>query len=127
MTLNLFLWGMRIISLFSLLALGIVICFIDPRKAGIIGEALFYLSLFFFLSGIFTLFFAFVRRKFSDSDKDHFLSINFRQGLLAAVLVIILLFFQSKRILVWWDGLLILAGILLVEFYFLSKNYITKN
>jgi len=48
--------------------------------------------------------------------------LSLRQGMLLSLLACGLLFLQSFRILVWWDGLLLLAGIFLIELYFLNKN-----
>ncbi|MCX6763190.1 MAG: hypothetical protein NTZ97_00430 [Candidatus Moranbacteria bacterium] len=49
-------------------------------------------------------------------------SLSLRQGILLALLAVGLLALQSFRMLVWWDGLFLLAGIFLIELYFLSRN-----
>lgn len=122
MTLKSYLWGMRIIAVFSVAAWGLVIFYIDPQKSGIAGQALFYASLFLALSGIFILFFTWLRRKKEDEETAFvYLGMGFRQGTLLALLVITLLILQSFRVLTWWDGLLAAAAVFLAELYFLSR------
>jgi hypothetical protein len=122
MTLKSYLWGLRIWTLFSLVAWGLVVYYIDPDKTGILGQALFFASLFLALSGLLILFSTWVRRKINGPELALAqLGMSFRQGILLALLVIILLIFQKLRILIWWDGLLVAGGIFLIELYFLSK------
>ncbi len=123
MTLRSYIWGLRIINLISLSALALVIIFIDPEKSGVLGIAIFYAVLFFALSGLFNLILLWIRRSTLGSEAA-FSSVNlsFRQGILLAIFVVGLLILQSFRILVWWDGLLLLGGVFLVELYFLSRK-----
>jgi hypothetical protein len=48
--------------------------------------------------------------------------LSLRQGILLALLATSLLVLQGLRMLLWWDGLLIVAGIFLIELYFLSDR-----
>jgi hypothetical protein len=122
MTLKSYLWGMRIIAFFSLTALGIVIFYLDPEKSGFVGHALFYATLFLSLAAFFILFLTWIRRKIGDEDSSFvYLGMGFRQGALLSVLAVILLALQSFRILTWWDGLMVVAAIFLVELYFLTR------
>ncbi|HHE46017.1 MAG TPA: hypothetical protein ENL05_01590 [Candidatus Moranbacteria bacterium] len=123
MTLKAYIWGMRSITLLSLIALGVMIVYVDPESSGIIGITLFYLIVFFVLSGIFNLGLIFIRRKLLGNEiAASNVGLSFRQGILLAVLCLVLLILQSFRILVWWDALLALGGILLIELYFLNKD-----
>jgi len=121
-TLNSYIWKMRFLTLISLLVLLVTLLYVDPQE-GIGGIILFYSALFFLLNGFFNLFFLFFRRK-ALGDKLMALAVgmSFRQGTLLAFLAIALIALQSFRALVWWDGLLILAGIFLIELYFLSRK-----
>jgi len=123
MTIRAFQWGIRSSTFISLFSLILVVYNIDPEKSELIGKILFYLSLFLFLSGIFILFLIWLRRK-SGGEKVALVQVgmNFRQGILLALLAIVLLFLQNLKILVWWDGLLATAGIFLIELYFLSRR-----
>lgn len=123
MTIKAYTWGIRFITILSLAAFVFVVKFIDPLLTGVIGKALFYLSLFFVLSGIFNLFLLRLRRKSVDTENAAAnIGLSFRQGILLACFAIGLLILQSLRMLVWWDGLLLLAGIFLIEFYFVSRS-----
>jgi len=123
MKLKSYVWGMGLISLISLIAFYLVAVNVDPAASGAAGKALFYLVLFFFLSGLFNLLLLGSRRVFLGSEVAfHGISLSLRQGILLAILAIALLILQSFRMLFWWDGLLVLAGIFLIELYFLSRK-----
>jgi len=123
MTLRSYVWGMRIVVLFSIIALVFVLFYVDPESTGIAGKALFYLVLFVMLSGLFNLILIRLRKSIINSETIFAnVALSFRQGILLAILVSGLLFLQGEKMLVWWSGLLLLAGIFLVELYFISKN-----
>ena len=123
MTLKSYIWGMRIVTLFSIIATGFVLKYVDPETTGITGKILFYLVLFFALSGILNLFLLFLRKRITNSENAFAnVGLSFRQGALLALLAIGLLILQSFRMLVWWDGMLLLAGVFLIELYFLSRD-----
>jgi hypothetical protein len=114
---------MKIGTLLMVIVWALVVFGIDPDEAGIIGQVFFYSSLFLMTAGIFSLFFVWLRRKIVGDEMaaDH-LGINFRQGILLSILVIILFLLQNARVLTWWDGLLAVGGIFLIELYFLSRG-----
>jgi hypothetical protein len=123
MTLRSYVWGIRLVTLLSLTALVAVLKFVDPDSTGMGGKMLFYFSLFFTLSGIFNLLLLWLRKKLMDPDTVSFsIGLSFRQGNLLSLFAIGLLVMQSLRILVWWDGALLLAGIFIIELYFVSKS-----
>jgi len=75
------------------------------------------------LSGLFNLILLRLRKKITTSENAFAqVGLSFRQSTLLSLLAIGLLVMQSFRVLVWWDGLLFLAGIFLIELYFLSKE-----
>lgn len=123
MTLRAYIWGMRIITLFSLSALGAVIFYTDPEGSGIVGICLFYIAVFFALSGIFNLLLLFIRRKILGNElavKN--IELSFRQSILLSIIVLAIMVLQSYQMLIWWDALLVVAGVFLVELYFLSRE-----
>jgi hypothetical protein len=124
MTLKSYLWGMRISAVTAFAAWFLVALYIDPEKSGIAGQTLFYASAFLFLAGLAILFFTWLRRKTGGKDEVAlvYVGVSFRQGILTALLIIGLLIFQQYRILTWWDGALLVAGIFLVELYFLTRK-----
>ncbi|PIP26751.1 MAG: hypothetical protein CO140_04750 [Candidatus Moranbacteria bacterium CG_4_9_14_3_um_filter_40_7] len=123
MTLRFYLWVVKIVTLFSFSALILVIYFIDPEKTGRAGKIIFYLVLFFALSGLLNLILTKLR-KIWGGEKAVILNISLssRQSVLLSVILIGLLILQSSRILVWWTGLLLIAGVFLIELYFLDKK-----
>ena len=117
MSLSAYLWGIRLFTLLSLFAwLGILLS-VDPRLAGTAGTALFFISLFALILGCMTLLVTWVYRKaIGETSAAHHLGIAFRQAFLLALFCALIVFFQFKQILTWWDSLLLLAAVLLVEF-----------
>lgn len=123
MTLKSYLWGMRLVALISLAALAFVVFYVDPDTSGAIGKVIFYFVLFFAFSGILNLFLIFSRRKIMGSETAlATIGLSFRQSILLSLFVVSLMVFQSFRMLVWWDGLLLAAGIFIIELYFLSRK-----
>jgi hypothetical protein len=113
---------MRSGTLLALAAWVLVIFYTDSEKGGVPVKLIFYFTFFLLLTGIFILMLSFLRRKFGkDGVILSDLGISFRQGMLLSLLAIVLLMLQSFRFLTWWDGLLSVAGIFLIELYFLTK------
>jgi len=122
MTIRAYLWGMRFCTLLALAGLGFVIFFVDPEKDGILGRTLFYISLFFSITGIATLFLFWLRRNFSKDEAVYTnVGVSFRQGMLIALCFCVLLILQSFQLLVWWSGGMAVVGVLLIELWFLSR------
>ena len=122
MTIRAYLWGMRISTAVAVAALGFVIYYIDPTHYGLVGQVLFYVSLFFSITGLATLFLFWLRRTFYKNEVVYSnVGISLRQGSLIAAAVCALLLLQSFRLLVWWDGGLVITAILLIELWFLSR------
>jgi hypothetical protein len=114
---------MCLVSLFSFIALGLTINYIDPEKSGIAGQVIFYLISFFLLSSLINLLLLWIRKRALGSEAVALnVGLSLRQGMLIALFVIGLLILQSMRVLIWWDGLLLLAGVFIVELYFLSRS-----
>jgi hypothetical protein len=123
MTLKTYIWGIRIITLLSFSALVFLVIYVDPEKSAPIGATLFFLIAFFVLGGIFNLFLLFARRKLLGAELAAAnVGLSFRQGILLSVMTIGILILQSFRVLVWWDALLVVAAVFLIELYFLSRS-----
>ncbi len=125
MTLKRYLFLMILGTLFCWAAFFIVVNSVNPYATVALGFWLFYLSLFFALSGTFALA-GFMWRNLVN--KNQFISeqvwLSFRQGFLLALLLVLSLFLMSQDLLTWWNLLLLIAILLVVEFFFLAK---TKN
>jgi hypothetical protein len=124
MTLKSYFWGMSISAFVAFIAWVLVVLYIDPNKSGLVGQALFYVSAFLFLSCLAIIFFTYVRKIFDRKSEKSIIAIgtSFRQGILISFLAIGLLILQQCRMLTWWDGALSVAGIFLIELYFLTKK-----
>ena len=113
---------MRIIAALSLGALSYVVLKIDPERGWLV-RVYFFVALFFFLSSYFNLLLLWIRKKALHGELlEYNLLISMRQGFLLSTLAVLILLLQGMRMLVWWDGLLIVAGIFLIELHFLSKG-----
>lgn len=122
MTVRSYLWGMRLSTLVALIGLGLVIDYVDPTRSGVLGQTLFYISMFFSVTGLAALFLFWLRRRFLRNEiilGD--MGISYREGLLIASVVSAMFVLQSFRLLVWWDAGLVIAAVLLIELWFLSK------
>lgn len=117
-----YLWFVRLIALLSFLIFGFIIFKIDPEKS-FWAKPFFYLVFFFFTSALFNLFLLRLRRRTMRGELvSENIALSLRQGLLIAFFTTSLLIIQGFRMLLWWVGLLLLAGIFLVELYFLSRE-----
>lgn len=117
MSLSAYLWGIRLFTLFAFFAFLGVVFGIDPEDTGKTGRALFFVSLSAWLIGGWTLFVTWTYRKvLGDESTAHHLGSAFRQAFLLAVYAVGIVFFQYAKILTWWDALLWLALVLLIEF-----------
>lgn len=122
MTIRSYLWGMRLCTLVALVALISVIYFVNPVRDGVLGLTLFYVTLFFLITGLATLFLFWLRRHLAkEISFETSAGISFRQGVFVAITVCLLLLLQSFQMLIWWDGGIVVVGVLLIELWFLSR------
>jgi len=115
--------GIFIASALGWASLFVVINNISPFISGYLALTFFYSSLFIALTGTFTLLNYYLRIAITKG-KNNYQQINtaLRQGSLLSLMVIAGLIFQRLRVLTWWDALLILIIVLLVEYYFMAKE-----
>lgn len=96
----------------------------DPQEGRNIGSIMFfYLAFWAFLTGLFSLILSWLRSRVADERKmiANSQSISLRQGLLLGLMVIVVLALQSFRVLVWWDGMLAIGAVFMIELYFLTR------
>jgi hypothetical protein len=117
-----YLWLIRIVGLSALSALIFIVIKVEPER-NILVKVYFYLAFFFSLSALFNLFLLRLRkRRMRGELVGENIILSLRQGILLALLGTSLLILQGLRMLLWWDGLLTVAGIFLIELYFLSER-----
>ncbi len=119
------LFGVRFFTLLSLGTWMGVFFSVDPESAGDPGAALFLGALFSFLTGFYTLVLVFLSRRFlGDASAALAFGASFRQGFLLALLSVSVLVLSRFGYLSWWNVLLALAAVLLLE---LSARRLTKE
>ena len=120
---NLYMIGVLLASLFSWSAWALVLTRTDPYAGGSTALTWFYVTLFLALTGTFTII-GFYLRVWLKHNALYYQNVNvsFRQGALFSFAVCGLLALQSLRVLNWWDGLLVIAIIVMVEFAFLARG-----
>jgi len=105
------------------LAFGLVIFFIDPITSGWVGITFFYLALFFSVVGTLALLGFAVRILFWKEVLPYkHVGISLRQGLLFAILIICSLILAAQELFTWWSIILLIAGLGLLELFFLSRS-----
>jgi hypothetical protein len=111
------LFGVRFFTLISFGTWMGIFLSVDPESAGMPGAGLFLGALFSFLVGAFTLMLVSLSRRFlGDATAAGSFGASFRQGFLLALLSVAVLVLSRLGYLSWWNALLALATILLVEF-----------
>ncbi|MBD3244944.1 MAG: hypothetical protein GF335_03045 [Candidatus Moranbacteria bacterium] len=121
MTLKSYLKILIIASVLSAVVWIMIIYYIDPEKTGFIGFFLFYATMFFWLTGLFTFIGFRLRRYFLNNEVLYSLIVlSFRQAIWISLIIVGLLFMKSMGLLYWWDGVLYALSIFLLEVYFLT-------
>lgn len=110
----------------TLLCLGglvMVLIFVNPYEAGLIGLLFFYVALFLVLLGIFSIL-GFVFRWLLKKNEFAYNQVKtaVRQGLMLAFLLIIVLFLQARALLVWWNMILLILLLGGIEYGFVIKE-----
>ena len=122
MTLRTYLSFMILATTLAATAWAFVVYYIDPFKSGITGLFLFYTTFFFVLVGVFTIIGFRLRKSFLNNELLFVLiGLSFRQAIWIAIIIIGLLIMQGARILTWWDALLLVISVFLLEAYFVAE------
>jgi hypothetical protein len=101
----------------------VVINKLSPFTTPELALSLFYTSLFIALAATFALIIHYFR-VWLNKGETHNAQLNtaLRQGMLLSAMISAGIAFQRLRVLTWWDGLLLLAIVLLIEFYFMARD-----
>jgi len=123
MSLRAYIWSLILSTLLALGAWLFVLFNIDPYEAGIVGQVLFYFSFWIFLLGIWVNILVWLRVKFLGGENAiETMGLSFRQGFLLATLIVLIIILNAIGYFTWWICLLVIAGIFLVELFFLSRE-----
>lgn len=123
MTLGRYLLVMLIGTLGAWGAWLMVVFYLAPSSAGVMGFVFFYMSLGVAVVGTTTLV-GFGLRHLLHRDEVVFrqVAISFRQGVLLGIVVLLALMLQAERLLTWWNLGILLLALTIVEFFFLSMR-----
>ena len=101
----------------------LVLFFINPETIGTFGLVLFYLSLFFALTGtlaIFSyLFRFFLTRRYSPAEE---ITISFRQAMFWSIVMTTALLLQSQRLLSWLNALILVILTTALEYLIITRK-----
>lgn len=123
MPLKKYLFIMGFGALISWGALVLVILNIDPFTSGFIGPLSFYVMLFLALMGTFAILGFFVRAIFiRRSVLFRHIGVSLRQSVLFSFLILISMMLQANRLFTWWNAILLILGLALLEFFFLGRE-----
>lgn len=104
-------------------AWAMVLFAVNPFETNFLGFLLFFLSLFFALLGTFFLLSFGFRKLFNKFSLEYkIVGTSFRQSFFFALLVAAVLFLQGKDLLTWWNAILLVVGVAILEFFFLSAR-----
>ena len=124
MILSSYLWGLRISTIVMAFTFCAVIFFVNPYDFGTLAYVFFYTALFFFITSITTLiltrlWYFFIKDEITSTE----LRIAARQGILLGLLTCILVFLQQLRVLIWWDMIIVVIAIFLIELQLLLRGF----
>ncbi len=121
MSLNKYLFFMALGALISWGAWYLVLRTTDPLESGFLGFLFFYLTLFFALVGTFSVIGFFIRKlALKDELAFRHVVVSFRQAILFSILITGSLILQSLSLLTWWNIILFILALTVLEFFFIS-------
>ncbi|MCL5008740.1 MAG: hypothetical protein M1400_00160 [Patescibacteria group bacterium] len=109
-------------TLLSAFSLGAVLMFTDPGQASAGTFGFFYLSVFLFAFGTFTLLGLSLRRWLAPKMFVLNFYTSLRQALLVALLLVVSLLLLGQRLLFWWVELSLVLLLLSIEFFLSLKS-----
>jgi hypothetical protein len=122
MTLQSYLWGIRVGTVISISAFCAIIFFTDPIEIGNIAFVIFYLTLFCSIAGVSVLTLTWIWRKMaSDMLTLGEVGMAIRQGILIGLLSTSIVAMQQMKVLVWWDAIIVVGVVLMIELYFITR------
>lgn len=124
MTLRQYLLLMGVGTAIAWAAVGLIVGTVDPTDTQPVVFGVFYASLWLALTGTlsiigFVLRVALLKKQLVVS---RHVAVSFRQAVLLSLLVVVALFLQSRSLLTWWNALLIVAALTVLEFFFISAK-----
>lgn len=109
-------------GILSLCGWFLVLLRLDPYSSTSLALMLFFISLFFALASFFTVLGYYFRIfLYKNEIYSSHIFVSLREGILFALFICSALVFQILRVLTWWNLLILLCAIFLLEAYFVSR------
>lgn len=110
------------ITLFSLGFFILILFNTNPYQEDILTISAFFASLFIFIAGLLTLIGFYTRVKMSNNEIFYSnFKPSLRQALLISFAMVGVLILNSLDVLTWWDAIMFILSIILLELYFQNK------
>lgn len=124
MTVLVFLMGSAGGAIISWAIVTLVVTWVDPQEAGLVGMALFFLSLFFAIASSSALAGYGLRRiAFPERLAPYRVRPSLRQGILLGLFFDILLFLQLQDLIRWWISVILILICICLEFVFVMFDH----
>ncbi len=121
MSLRAYLTFMGLATVLAAATFLIVLFSVDSDTVGMSGLILFYASLFLTIIGLLSLFGLLVRVALHRHEPlFRLVAVSFRHSVLFGILVVGALALRAVQLITWWNSLIMIAVLTLVEFMFLS-------
>lgn len=111
------LWLIGAGTILSGFSLASIVAFTNPNSAGKITHFLFFLSLFLFALGLFSLIGIMVRQHLRSGLYILHLAVSFRQALLLSIFITISLLLSTAGLLFWWIETLLILFLIATEIF----------
>lgn len=123
MTLFKYLILMSLASAVCWVALWLVIFYMNPIGSGLTALLFFYVSLFLAVVGTFAVIGFALRSKILGKELIfNQVAVAFRQAFWFGVLAVVSLWLQSRGMLTWYNLILLILALVVIEFFFLSSK-----
>jgi hypothetical protein len=102
---------------------GLIVAYLDPDQAGLLGYALFFLALFLAVAASVSLV-GYAIRRLVQPQRLAFYAIRpaLRQGAMRGIFLDAMLVLQRLRLYRWWVGVIVTVIVVITELIFLSHD-----
>lgn len=101
----------------------LVVFYLDPENAGIVGLSVFYITLLFALTGaLFFINFLWRRLFNQEAIVARQVGLSFRQAISFAIIFLGALYLQSQSLLNWLNIIFLILGLTVLEIFFVSRR-----
>ncbi|MBI3290721.1 hypothetical protein HYZ76_00395 [Candidatus Falkowbacteria bacterium] len=117
-----FLWLIILGVIAAWLSWAMIIVYFDPGETSLIGFSLFYISLFLGLSGTIFLAGDAIKSKILKKQLYPRVQSSVRHGIFFTMLIVGWVFLKSQDLANWWNILLYVLILAVLEFFFISSQ-----